>query len=888
MEYNQNIVASKLKKMPENDVTRRFIIPLLESLGYFKVEFFGGTSEGGKDILCWEIDKMEELRLTVAQVKHFKYTNRASDSKSLQTIINQLTTCFTNGMPFTDKTIHYPSEAILISTYEIDTKTLLSRFGTLPNLWDQRIRIIDGLKLVSMLISKQPELVNELLGIDIEISTKILPKLNNEILLSALGYHNKKELKSIYTDIDFSIGKISTELFFNDVFIPKKKRFALNSIEWESFKSVLHKVKNEFNIDFSSNTIFQIESDFKLKDNSYKIWKADLDNLESDLYEKRKALDNVISEIGNKNEEFNRWEKENGNERLIKLKEVSKKERIKISEKLNLEYIRVANNHKMVINNLELDEDHCKNSFNKIKESIVEYRKKEAIPYYEFEFDGNLITKEIKDKRRWIEEQVTFYNAMKGTYPDIKDFILNCKSIIDSASIIFNHKDLLECLFDANFKIIRNNFESTRLKIPIDKIFDTEQNIAVLGEAGAGKTTCLQMYVLSKQYDNSKDYLWLPLSRVIHDWEKKETNVSKIFNKPGLISGIANYLSNLGIPASHKDVEKLFESRKVVLLLDGIDEAIKIYPLLLHDIKTLSDTYSKNLQIIVSSRMSGSYLNEIPFFTVTLLPFTAEQRNIFIERWFDKDRQDIVLKIKNHLEKSKAVSEIVKNPLLTTTLCVIAENEIPLPSTEIKLYNERINLLTGYYDNVKNIISRIASTPNSLENLAQNLAFTLHSMGKREEDYKSLEEISVKLMLNKLSIKGTHDALNELIDPCNILVPMTEDGKFGFGHLRYQEHLAAKLIMSNRSIDIIPLLNQSWWRGVLILFSKMNDSIDWLIKDLGVKLRVTNSRDALTELINARPKHEKEKLFAMLEKFLAIEDYERVIRLKEEEEDELL
>jgi hypothetical protein len=45
---------------------------------------------------------------------------------------------------------------------------------------------------------------------------------------------------------------------------------------------------------------------------------------------------------------------------------------------------------------------------------------------------------------------------------------------------------------------------------------------------------------------------------------------------------------------------------------------------------------------------------------------------------------------------------------------------------------------------------------------------------------------------------------------------MTEDGKVGFGHLRYQEYLAALEIQSNRAINIIEYMDQEWWRGVLV------------------------------------------------------------------------
>lgn len=49
-------IQKKIIELPENTLTKDYTVPLFESLGYYKVEFYGGTSEKGKDILCWEKD----------------------------------------------------------------------------------------------------------------------------------------------------------------------------------------------------------------------------------------------------------------------------------------------------------------------------------------------------------------------------------------------------------------------------------------------------------------------------------------------------------------------------------------------------------------------------------------------------------------------------------------------------------------------------------------------------------------------------------------------------------------------------------------------------------------------------------------------------------------
>ena len=232
-----------------------------------------------------------------------------------------------------------------------------------------------------------------------------------------------------------------------------------------------------------------------------------------------------------------------------------------------------------------------------------------------------------------------------------------------------------------------------------------------------------------------------------------------------LAEGIAKYLAHLGISITPSEFCLELQSRGGILLLDGIDEAIKLAYWLLNGIRKLAEKYP-NVQVITSSRVSGFYLEKIPFLAVTLLPFTDGQRNEFISKWFSEDKPHIE-KIKIHLEKNKPISNIVKNPLLTTILCVLEENKIPLPNNEIKLHEERFRLLTGYYDLLKGV-NRILSHRQILDLLTRRLAFHLHSHYKREEDRNILNEVSRKLMYKEFSQRVTTIALDELIDPCNV------------------------------------------------------------------------------------------------------------------------
>ena len=88
-----------------------------------------------------------------------------------------------------------------------------------------------------------------------------------------------------------------------------------------------------------------------------------------------------------------------------------------------------------------------------------------------------------------------------------------CKSIIDSVSNIFESPTFAKCLGVENQQILRHDLESTRLSLPIETVFDTGFNLTVLGDAGAGKTTSLQMYARAKLLSNlTINYAFLLLS----------------------------------------------------------------------------------------------------------------------------------------------------------------------------------------------------------------------------------------------------------------------------------------------------------------------------------------------------------------------------------------
>jgi hypothetical protein len=790
-------IIAHLQSMPENQVSTSIIVPLFEKLGYHKVEFFGGTDEEGKDIVCWEISRLKRVKLVVAQVKHFKLKKKSSGLDSIHTITNQLIQCLEKPLIYSDGNVHLPSEVQLISTYEIDTKTLQSRFDQFTQLRDNKITIIDGAELAQLIIDHWPEALTKILGIESNLKMATKDYLNNEILLSALGYHQKKDIKELYTDIDFSLGKPTTRLFFNSDFEPKKILLALDQVQWIELTKLYAQLTEVFETRVSDSVLKQAEDVYFQNSKKHKVWERKV----SELQDQVKKNEDIPAD---------------------KTKKVGKS---------------IAKRLKELIDN-------------------------EPKSYYAIEIDGPLFVKRILAKREWIENKVAEFNNGRLTIGQLQSFIVESKAILEASAILFQSK-ILSASLGFNEKSIvrtRDHFEATRFKLPIQQIFDIGLNLLVLGDAGAGKTTSMQMYALNSENNQDRLVICLPLATMLQNWNrqygaKDDDKIDK------LDEAIATYCILKGVKLSVEQFCLELSRRRFVLMLDGLDEAIKSSPWLPQAISRLAEKYVNKVQVIVTSRVSGSYLDKIPFFAITILPFTDIQRDIFINNWFQhEEEKDLKIeRIKKHLGNNSSISEIIRNPLLTTTLCVLANNEIELPNTEIKLYDERLKLLTGYYDRVKQI-NRIISKPSALELLGQKLAFHLHYRGLRQMDRQQLISEAVRQSLGFFTVEEATTAAEELIDPCNILVPMTETGEFGFGHLRFQEHLAARELNANRGIDIFQLLKSPWWKDCLIMFSRMVTSLSWLIKDEAVDKDPGYDSDIIEEMIEVRPKSEQREL----------------------------
>ncbi len=287
----------------------------------------------------------------------------------------------------------------------------------------------------------------------------------------------------------------------------------------------------------------------------------------------------------------------------------------------------------------------------------------------------------------------------------------------------------------------------------------------------------------------------------------------------------------------------------------------------------------------MSSRQSGDDVRRLPFIPVTLLPFTETQQRQFFDQWFAENPRH-VRTIELHLQENGKLREALQNPLLATVLCTLMERNSRLPQNEVGLYVERFRLLLDSYDAHKGT-QRVRSSYVELVRCAKGIAFKLHCESKREERRAVLYTMAIDV-LGRDREESARLAVDELEDPCNVLVPMTDDGKLGFGHLRYQEYLAATVLCEDRSVPLHLHIGNPRWSDVYMLMAQLVRDLEGCISVLAKEGYVAPAKDVVLKMIEARPELEWNHLRDVLDDAIAAERQDDLIAFSDGDQWDLL
>ncbi len=381
----------------------------------------------------------------------------------------------------------------------------------------------------------------------------------------------------------------------------------------------------------------------------------------------------------------------------------------------------------------------------------------------------------------------------------------------------------------------------------IEPLLDSGENVALLGEAGSGKSTALKRYaykLLSKQTD--KLVIFTSLYRV--------ALCAESLNSCSILDGLVGYLAQIDSQVSVAALSAHLSRYPTVVILDSIDEAIVEHPWVINGLVAFSQSFG-HCQIITSSRFSVDGLSDIPFFHLSILPFDAAQKRLFFDQWFAEDT-DKAEQILTHLAENPKLDEIVANPLSATILCVLCTNQVPLPKTEAALYKKRIEMLAGVYDAYRGV-RRTSCEPSFLMDVARVIAFGMHIRKRSSFDKAFALSICLKFYTDPNQLAHIKRAIDELISPTEIITPALNGG-YNFGHLRVQEFLASEELINRRNVNYKELIKDKWWDETFVLMSQHAREIESIVNEVCNSGYVGKVKPLLMKMIASRSKLEKE------------------------------
>jgi Cdc6-like AAA superfamily ATPase len=820
--FTNEEIEAKLCALQENFLSKRILVPLFEKLFDGSVQFTGGTQEKGIDILVQRTDELDEKQYIGIQVKRVRPTNNSQFESSLQQLLIQLSQA--SSEPVIDIARGTPitvDRLIFVTPYTIPRSVMDNHQTFFRKVVDEHhCRVVDGAKLVHLLRKHRPDLINTLFGSTYILASTIKRRLNNAQLMKALDKQMARDVSEIYCDISFFFGRADGG---------KRKVFRINArsdkdiIRIRTKESPHYLKTNDLFHSLFHEEVFDLSS-LKKPQLSYaeeQELRAELAAVDSELNTVKDSLNYEIGELHLGRQAsmmLMNSVHHSGMDYRVALDEIVKRDRT-FSNEVRKRFTEDTRKYRGDLSRLSKKRDKLVEDLERQHADIVLFSKVLA----------QCLNQELD----------LFFQNVPTTIDECRHLLQRMMAVQDIYYITRGFPDLFK------EEEIPGRTPGERLDIHLDSVFKTGLNIAVLGEAGSGKTTSLQMYAKQLLERNSEEFvIYLPL-----------TELGK-YNPGGrvdILNSLAGYLQALGIHVNAEDVKQYLNSETSVLLLDSIDEGVAVYPEIINSLSSFAGQFP-SCQIITSSRISVIKDISIPFNQVSLLPFNRSQLSLFFRKWFSEDH-DAPKIIDQHLDENKKLLNVVTNPLSATILCVLYENGAPLPRSESSLYSTRLELLAGKFDREK-MMSRLINPASTLIEQAKLVGYELHKSRVREAGYDRIESIITSSGI------GSNTTVESVIRDflASEIMVHTSSSALSFGHLRFQEYLASEEIKNRRSFPTDVLLRDSWWAGPLFLYAQTAREVEWIFSHAIANDYAYEVREILREIAALRSTSENEAL----------------------------
>ena len=323
-------------------------------------------------------------------------------------------------------------------------------------------------------------------------------------------------------------------------------------------------------------------------------------------------------------------------------------------------------------------------------------------------------------------------------------------------------------------------------RVRIEQVIQSSNHVVFLGGPGSGKSTLLQYIGLCFARKDWVELGFKPPTNTIP--VKLELNrFASILSEPGpkleyaVSLAINEYIRDLNQDEAIELTLELIKQKKVILLLDGLDEVREsLRNEVQREIRRFSESPNgKSLKIIVSTRRDGFSDFELNFPKYLILPLDDKEKlEVFVSGWIETfkpewdnklvaEKKDIFLSLMN---SNLSRSQFKNNPLLLRLSVQVFINSGELEKVKSMLYNKYLDdlferaIIRGLDPSLKASLNedaeklawelqlnkKISVSTNTINLLQDKLGLIIVSQGVIEFSHKTIQEYLVGRMIGKL------------------------------------------------------------------------------------------------------------------------------------------